>query len=127
MGGMRMNIVVCASDENNREIVKNEIIRQGNHLGVGIYLDEYSDRKEFIEGLKVRKYNMAIIILNGIEGMETAISAREQNKNTKIAWISNENDFGMQSIRINASYFASGKLTNDIAKEAVSRCLEDSV
>ena len=64
-----------------------------------------------------------MVTVNGAEGMEGVIAARDLWKNVPVIWFSDDNGFGVQSYRLGCAYFHKKPISAGILSAAIAKCV----
>ena len=66
--------------------------------------------------------DLVIILANGAAGMEGVYAAKEFDPEIPVFWFSDDNEFGMQSHRLECAYFSTKPLNAEKIRRAFNRC-----
>lgn len=88
-----------------------------------IRIADYPDYDSFLAGLDADPPDCVIIAMNGAEGMEGVIAARNTCRNAPILWFSDDGGFGAQSYRLGCTYFHQKPMSPEILSEAIGKCV----
>ena len=83
----------------------------------------YPDYDSFITGLGESPPDCIVIAMDGADGMEGVIAAKNVCKNVPVLWFSNDNGFGAQSYRLGCAYFHKKPVSPQILSAAIARCV----
>lgn len=64
---------------------------------------------------------LVMILEDGAAGMEGVYLSRSRRPDTPICWFSDDNDFGMQSHRLDCTYFSEKPVTEERLRRAITR------
>ena len=118
-----MNIAVVCNRIPEREQIRAGIDSFGTQNGIAITLCEFRTGTDLLYGMQQKHYDIAIIALPGTDGMETANSASEFDKQLSIIWISDDEGFGMMSYRLSVRSFMTFPVTKEQVVCALMRCV----
>lgn len=65
---------------------------------------------------------LAIVARDGAAGMEGVYLVRQQRPGVPVFWFSDDDDFSVQSHRLECTYFAAKPLTQEKLRKAFHRC-----
>lgn len=82
------------------------------------------DRESFQEQLVLWKPDLAIVLEEGAAGMEGVYTAKDTSPAVPVFWFSDDPDFGIQSYRLNCTYFSTKPVTRTKYERALARCPE---
>lgn len=119
-----IRIAVCAEKELYEDI-SSGIQAAEQRAGMCTNAEWFYKREDLVHGMRGRKYDIALIALNGALGMEAAIGAREESAAIPIVWISDEEAFALQSYRLQIKMFMVHPVSQQQICDAVLRCMED--
>lgn len=88
-----------------------------------IQIAGYSDYDGFIAGLGESPPECVVVTMNGAEGMEGVIAARDLWKIVPVIWFSDDNGFGVQSYRLGCAYFHKKPISAGILSAAIAKCV----
>lgn len=88
-----------------------------------IQISAYSDYDSFVAGLGDAPPKGVVVTMNGAEGMEGVIAARDILKNVPVIWFSDDNGFGVQSYRLGCAYFHEKPVSTGILSAAIAKCV----
>lgn len=88
-----------------------------------ICIESYSDYDSFIAGLNKSAPDCVVIAVNGAEGMEGVIAARNARRETPVLWLSDDGGFGAQSYRLGCAYFQKKPLSPEALSAAIAKCV----
>lgn len=66
---------------------------------------------------------LLVVLTDGAAGMEGVFLARQIMPELPIFWFSNDSHFGMQSHRLDCTYFATKPLTEEKLRKALDHCV----
>jgi len=66
--------------------------------------------------------SIVIVLANGANGMECVYQAKKYDRNMTVFWFSDDQNFSMQSHRLECAYFAGKPLTAEKLEKAFFRC-----
>lgn len=66
--------------------------------------------------------NLAIVLADGVAGMEGVYLVRNNRPDTPVFWFSDDYNFGMQSHRLECKYFATKPVTTEKINKALRQC-----
>lgn len=87
-----------------------------------IRITDYSDYDSFIIGLKESPPDCIVVMMDGADGMEGVIAAKNICKNVPVMWFSDDNGFGAQSYRLGCAYFHKKPVSPQVLSAAISKC-----
>ena len=111
-----MAIALCCDDVESSEVIEEQIASICNTC---VHVD--TSNREFIAAISMRPDLIMIIVQKGAKSTETAMSAREHNRNGKLIWFS-DLDFALLSFRLKAAYFGLMPVTADKLQIAFEDC-----
>lgn len=88
-----------------------------------IYIDDYPDYDSFLAGLGDSLPDCIVITMNGAEGMEGVIAAKNVWRDVPILWFSDDVGFGAQSYRLGCAYFHQKPVPPETLSAAISKCV----
>ena len=106
-----MNILVFGSGNETEEFVdsidshEHYIFRKKSYTRV-------SDYDDFLKALESPQ-DIVFVLENGAIGMESVIASKSLCPQTPVIWFSNDKNFGAQSYRLGAEFFAKKPVTNE--------------
>ncbi|MBQ3100735.1 MAG: hypothetical protein IJC50_07075 [Clostridia bacterium] len=68
--------------------------------------------------------DLIVVFADGAEGMESVYLCRRMLHDIPVCWFSDDNDFGMQSHRLECIYFATKPMTEEKLNRALTRYLQ---
>ena len=83
----------------------------------------YLDYDSFITGLGESPPDCIVIAMDGADGMEGVIAAKNLCESVPVLWFSNDNGFGVQSYRLGCAYFHKKPVSPQILSAAIARCV----
>ena len=83
----------------------------------------FSEYNSFITGLGESSPQCIVITMDGADGMEGVIAARDMFKNIPVIWFSDDNGFGVQSYRLGCAYFHEKPVSPEILSAAIAKCM----
>lgn len=81
-----------------------------------------NDMEEFDSLLVSWQPTVVIVLANGAAGMESVYRSRQRLPDMTVFWFSDDQDFGMQSYRMDCAYFATKPATKEKIFNAIQRC-----
>ena len=88
-----------------------------------VRIDVFSDYDSFIAGLGESPPECVVIMMNGANGMEGVIAAKNVCENVPVLWFSDDNGFGVQSYRLGCAYFHKKPVSPEILSAAIAKCV----
>lgn len=70
---------------------------------------------------------LLVVLANGAAGMEGVYLARRILPELPVFWFSDDSQFGMQSHRLDCSYFSTKPLTDEKLRKALDHCVKMGV
>ena len=89
------------------------------HMHEHLYVD---DLEEFEKSMVDWEPTLLVVLANGAKGMECVYRSRERRPGLPVFWFSDDQDFGVQSYRLNCAYFSTKPVTLEKIKHAIHRC-----
>ena len=83
----------------------------------------FSNYDSFIAGLASGSPECIVVTMDGADGMEGVIAAKNMFKNIPVIWFSNDNGFGVQSYRLGCAYFHQKPVSPEILSAAIAKCV----
>ena len=83
----------------------------------------YPDYDSFIAGLGGSPPSWVVITMDGANGMEGVIAARDMCENVPVIWFSDDNGFGVQSYRLGCAYFHKKPVSPEVLSAAIAKCV----
>ena len=111
-----MTIALCCDDEISCEKAEKQISSL-----CAVPVRSFFNNRDFISLITNRPDIVMIIAQKGARSTETAMSAREQNPDGKLIWLS-DLDFALLSFRLKAAYFGLFPIDDEKLKVALSYC-----
>ena len=87
-----------------------------------IRITDFSDYGSFIIGLTKSAPDCIVVMMDGADGMEGVIAAKNICKNVPVMWFSDDNGFGAQSYRLGCAYFHKKPVSPQVLSAAISKC-----
>ncbi len=117
-----MKIVLYGTKSDKTELEEQlSLIAACQYRSIGISC--YSDYDSFIAGLRKEPPNCIVITINGADGMEGVIAAKNVCKDVPVLWFSDDNGFGAQSYRLGCAYFHKKPVSPQVLSAAIARCV----
>ena len=82
-----------------------------------------TDYDGFIAALSGAVPDCIVIAMNGADGMEGVIAARNICGGVPVMWFSDDDGFGVQSYRLGCAYFHKKPVSPQIISAAIARCV----
>lgn len=82
----------------------------------------YSDHDSFIAGLRESPPDIVMVMMDGADGMEGVIAARNICGDVPVLWFSDDGGFGAQSYRLGCAYFHQKPVSPQILSAAIAKC-----
>lgn len=82
----------------------------------------YEDYEAYVKALHSNVYDMIIVSMDGADGMEGVIAAKDANYKIPVVWFSDDNNFGIQAFRLDVTYFSKKPMNESNVKQAFERC-----
>lgn len=108
-----MDIVLCAPLMESEELIK--IIKMKKNVKI----DGIINGSQLEEILHMKKYDVAIVALNGARGLEAIVKIRDFDKRLPIIWISNDEYFALISYRYRVHMFIQKPFKEDELLESI--------
>ena len=84
---------------------------------------DYPDYDSFITGLGESPPDCIVIAMDGADGMEGVIAARNTCGQVPVVWFSNDGGFGAQSYRLGCAYFHEKPVSPRVLSAAIAKCV----
>lgn len=97
-----MEIIICDDNLSERSLMIDYILKWASEKYLEIQINTCKDWMELAAALEGREWDMVIVSLDGVRGLDTAASAQPLSR--RLIWIS-DLDFGVQAYRMCVSYF----------------------
>ncbi len=109
-----MRLLLCGKKDESESII--EAVK-ALPLGLADYIivDDYELIHQSIVDVNI---NTAIVYENGANGMECVYRIKESNCDIPIIWFSDDNNFAVQSYRLNCAYFGKKPITVEKLQKA---------
>lgn len=117
-----MRVTVYGTESENRELIK-AFAELPNCCYRNIQITGFSDYDSFIAGLKENPPQFIVITMNGANGMEGVIAAKNLFENVPVIWFSDDKDFGVQSYRLGCAYFHEKPVLPEVLSTAIAKCV----
>ena len=88
-----------------------------------IGITDRSDYDGFIAALKESPPECIVITMNGADGMEGVIAAKNLCKEVPVLWFSDDGGFGTQSYRLGCAYFHEKPVSPQVLSAAIAKCI----
>ena len=88
-----------------------------------VHISDYADYDAFIAELAVNLPDGIIIAVDGADGMEGVIAARNVCRGVPILWFSDDGGFGAQSYRLGCAYFHKKPISPQVLSAAIAKCV----
>ena len=117
-----MDIIICG---NFIEIdIIGEQIRSVVPKHTVVNIQECFTEEQLVKAVNRKKFDGAIIALDGAEGLEGVNALREHQKSLPIIWMSNDEQFALISYRYKVTMFLTKPYQLDELEEAMIRVME---
>lgn len=83
----------------------------------------FARREDLLYRLRRGSCDAVVVALQGALGMESAIGVRALDASVPLIWISDDEDFGMQSYRLRARMFLRFPVEEEQVTRALQRCV----
>ena len=113
--GTKTEYVSLRADLENETVLQYRQIRYRHE-------EHYDD---LLKALSEESYDMIFVLQNGAEGMEGVIASRNLCPNASVIWFSDDKGFGVQSYRLNCSFFAVKPVSVKILSLALEKGLHE--
>lgn len=90
--------------------------------GTNFEYTHVASHDDFRVQLVERDPALAIVLADGVAGMEGVYLVRESRPATAVFWFSDDRDFCMQSHRLECAYFSTKPLTAEKIRKAFYQC-----
>lgn len=87
-----------------------------------IWVTVYPDHDSFIAGLGESPPDIVMVMMDGADGMEGVIAARNICGDVPVLWFSDDGGFGAQSYRLGCAYFHQKPVSPQILSAAIAKC-----
>ena len=92
-----MEIIICDDNLSERSLMIDYILKWASEKYLEIQINTCKDWMELAAALEGREWDMVIVSLDGVRGLDTAASAQPLSR--RLIWIS-DLDFGVQAYRM---------------------------
>ena len=100
-----------------------ELIKQNSLLNAYTHEHLHLDDLEYLEEhLTNWDPSLVIVVADGAKGLESVSRTREHRPMLSVFWFSNDQDFSMQSYRLNCAYFSTKPVTQTKLERGIRRC-----
>lgn len=121
-GNTRMRLILYGTKKDRAEIT--QTISEIPELSYRkISIEDYQDYDSFLSGLGNGCPECIVIAMDGAEGMEGVIAARNSRRDIPILWFSDDGAFGAQSYRLGCAYFHQKPMSPEALLAVTSKCL----
>lgn len=117
-----MKILVCDDNGIERAGLVESIRRYYAESETVVEQTVCSSREELLEAMKKEHQEIVLVALNGVAGMEAALSASHLQPHSLI-WVS-DLDFAVQSYRMGVTWFLQKPVEENLLRQALARCGE---
>lgn len=97
-----MNIIICNDNLPERTLMIDYILKWASAKCLEMQIGTCKNWAELAAALEGREWDLVIVALDGVRGLDTAASAQLLSR--RLIWIS-DLDFGVQAYRMCVSYF----------------------
>jgi len=117
----KVNVLLFGSDPECRAAI--DILNGLEVLSAHIQQHRHlNDLEEFEMALVDWSPTLLLVLADGAEGMECVYRAKERRPSVPAFWFSDDQQFGMQSYRLNCAYFSIKPVTQENICKALQRC-----
>ena len=88
-----------------------------------ICIADYAEYDGFVTALSQNLPDCIVIAMDGADGMEGVIAAKSVCKDVPVLWFSDDNGFGVQSYRLDCTYFHKKPVSPQVLSAAIARCV----
>lgn len=117
-----MNLILFGTETDKREL-RHFVSSSPEWCYRDVRISDYADYDGFLSGLSGSPPDGIIIAMNGADGMEGVIAARNVCRDVPILWFSDDGGFGPQSYRLGCAYFHKKPLSPEILSAAITKCM----
>lgn len=119
-----MKIAICSDSAPERDALSSFVAACGEN---DLRITSVENRFALRLALSGETFDLLIVALNGVNGMEAAIDARERDKNLRLIWISDMPEFSMQAYRLRAQDFLPKPIAFEDLRAAIKRCVKKAI
>lgn len=117
-----MNLVLYGTEADKSEFSKS-LDTLPDYCYRKIRLAVYRNYDSFIARLSESPPDCIVIAMNGADGMEGVIAAKNVCENIPVLWFSDDSGFGVQSYRLGCTYFHKKPVSPQILSAAIAKCV----
>ena len=115
--------LILYGTESDKEALMHALSAIPGRHGNTISVVGYPDYDSFITGLRESSPNGIVVAMDGADGMEGVIAAKNLCESVPVLWFSNDNGFGVQSYRLGCAYFHQKPVSPQILSAAIAKCV----